>query len=161
MSNKKGHHQTTLCVQQGVPPGPRQPVMSGQLQLQAPGSQQKGPAKSAAMPRQLNNQAHPAIGNAVRRRTRPFGSDCFVSVQHSQLLSAVFSSARRRTTTTSSSTVTSPDRRLTTSSPGGWWESSRGASSQVWNIVWRCSPLFAASSQNPSLWLSFLRLYSL
>lgn len=57
----------------GVPPGPRLPtngnigVMPGQLQPRppAPNSQQKGPVKTQAMQRQLNQQ-HPTISNSVR-----------------------------------------------------------------------------------------------
>lgn len=118
----------------GVPPGPRLPVMSGQLQLQPPGSQQKGPAKSPAMSRQLN-QPHPAISNTVRK-TRPTLQKLVLSFK-SILTASLFIPVRRRTTITTSSTATSPDRRLTTSSRGGWWEFSRGASSQVCNISGR------------------------
>lgn len=54
----------------GVPPGPRLPtngslgVMPTQSRPPAPNNQQKGPVKTQAMQRQLNQQPH-VIGNKV------------------------------------------------------------------------------------------------
>lgn len=127
-----------MSLSKGVPPGPRLPtngslgVMSAQSQprLPAPNNQQKGPAKTQAMPRQLTQQQHTINNSVSYSLNHPASNQAYLLIAQS-IFTTLFFIFRTKTVHTISSIVISQGLHLITSSQEAWWEFSKETSSQV------------------------------